>query len=80
MFTKPKSEHQDEVVKEYPAAGKYRIRVLKINGATALDIREYVDGGSFQGFTRRGVRLTSAAELELLRGVLGDAAGLMKVK
>lgn len=79
MFTKHQP-HQDEVIQEFPMVGKYRVRLLRIGAGVALDIREYVQGGSFEGFTRRGARLTSAAEVELLRNALGHAIDGMKAK
>ena len=68
----------EELIHEYPALGeKYRVRVLrKENGkatVTSLDIREYVDAEKFQGFTRRGIRLTGARDVQLLRDALSDA-------
>ena len=66
----------DEVLHEYPAIGKYRIRVLKKETsrtkATMLDIREYVSAETFEGFTRRGIRLTGAEDVAKLHEALSD--------
>lgn len=75
-MTKNSSVRQEQLLKEFPPVGKYRVRLL---GATegkspkkTLDIREYVSSESFEGFTRRGIRLNvnSEFEVELLRDVL----------
>ena len=66
----------DEVVQEYPHLGKYRIRVLrKTNGngpSITLDIREYISAESFEGFTRRGIRLGELDLVNQLRDTLAD--------
>ena len=62
----------DEVVHEYPAVGKYRIRVLKKGSGTCLDVREYVSTEKFEGFTRRGIRL-AGSEMESLHASVRDA-------
>ncbi len=65
---------KEEVLREFPPIGKYRIRLL--SGAKpkerTLDIREYVSGETFEGFTRRGIRLSDRAQVELLRDVLSE--------
>lgn len=69
---------KEEILKEYPAIGKYRVRLVqseKDDGAKrspALDIREYVtsESNGFEGFTKRGIRLTSASQVDLLRDIL----------
>jgi hypothetical protein len=49
---------EDTVIKAFPPIGKYRIRLLQdAKGNEALDIREYIEADSFEGFTRRGIRL-----------------------
>lgn len=67
---------EEEVVHEYPAIGNYRVRVLrkaKKDGTseTRLDIREYVKADKFEGFTRRGVRL-SDDDVAILHDILAD--------
>jgi hypothetical protein len=63
----------DEVLREFHAIGKYRVRVIKAKSGTALDIREYISGeGGFEGFTRRGVRLSDRAQLESLCKILTE--------
>jgi len=44
------------VVREFGEIGKYRIRLIEDGGKMILDIREYVKGMNYEGFTRRGVR------------------------
>ena len=70
---------EEEVLHEYPAVGKYRIRVVRKNSrrsaATNLDVREYVSAEKFEGFTRRGIRLGNAEDIQKLRDALSDAAG-----
>ena len=63
----------DEVVHEYPAIGKYRVRVLRKKSGTSIDVREYVAAEKFEGFTRRGIRLAEAEEVNQLRDALADA-------
>ncbi|MBV8878874.1 MAG: hypothetical protein JO332_02810 [Planctomycetaceae bacterium] len=65
---------KEEVAREFPPLGKYRVRLLRHpkTGAKVLDIREYVSGESFEGFTRRGIRLGDLGQLDLLRDVLAE--------
>ena len=69
---------QQEVVKEFPMVGRYRVRVLSANGGGGglLDIREYVTSDDFNGFTRRGIRFATMKEVvelaEVLRQVRDD--------
>jgi hypothetical protein len=70
---------------EFPAVGKYRIRLLadpaRPGAEPSLDIREYVSSQTFEGFTRRGIRLTARADMDVLRDVLLellDRAGVAK--
>ena len=68
------TKSQENVVHEYPAIGKYRIRILKKeDGPAHADIREFVSSEKFEGFTRRGIRLTSAEEVNNLKDSLADA-------
>ena len=69
----------EDGVREYPSLGKYRVRLVANtrSGNTkvskpVLDIREYVKAESFEGFTRRGIRLTDRTQLDLLRDVLKE--------
>ena len=65
-----------EVLREFPPIGKYRIRLLRDpsrpDAHPALDIREYIASESFEGFTRRGIHLGERAEIDLLRDILGE--------
>jgi hypothetical protein len=73
---------KDEVIREFPPIGKYRIRLLSgKEGQRVLDIREYVTGETFEGFTRRGVRLAEA-DVELLRKMVDEivSSKLMETK
>ncbi len=58
----------ETVVKEFPAIGRYRVRVMRSERTMALnlDVREYVSAESFQGFTRRGIRI-GIEELKALK-------------
>ena len=70
---KPMPRLQDNVVKEFDAIGKYRVRLLATdNGTQVLDIREYVKNEDFEGFTRRGVRMIVSQDTMLLGGILNQ--------
>lgn len=62
----------EEVLREYPAISKYRIRAVKRKDRVELDIREYISSETFEGFTRRGVRLRSKQELVQLQSHLKE--------
>lgn len=66
---------KDTVLQEFPAIGRYRIRLIKpeVKEGPILDIREYVVGGSFEGFTRRGIRLSVDQA-----GALAETLGIVK--
>jgi hypothetical protein len=71
---KVNAPRKEEVLREFPPLGKYRLRLLsdaEAKGRT-LDIREYVSSETFEGFTRRGIRLSDRAQVELLRDVLSE--------
>lgn len=61
----------EEVLREFPPIGKYRIRLVRSGKTktTTLDIREYVSTETFEGFTRRGIRITERAQVDLLRDI-----------
>ena len=65
---------QEEVIREFTPIGKYRIRLLvgPASREKSLDLREYVSLESFEGFTRRGIRLVDRAQVELLRDILSE--------
>ncbi len=72
---KVKEVRKEEVLREFPPVGKYRVRLLSGSRAKerTLDVREYVvNHDSFEGFTRRGIRLSDRAQVELLRDVLSE--------
>ena len=65
-------EERNELVHEFAPVGRYRVRLLrdKDDGELYLDVREYLAGGKFEGFTRRGVRLVDVKEIEALQSDL----------
>lgn len=72
------------VVREFPGMGKYRVRIVRSSAgpraSVVLDVREYAKSESFEGFTRRGIRIGS---LEEARGLLAtlravEQEGLLK--
>ena len=67
---------KDEVIKQFPSIGKHRIRLIKNRrpkGVPSLDIREFVKSDTFEGFTRRGIRLSDAKQIDELIKVLQEA-------
>lgn len=52
--------------------GSLRARVVERKGKKYLDLREWHQGESFEGWTRRGLRF-SAAELRVLEDIIEDA-------
>lgn len=74
-MTSPSTQRKDNVIREFPPVGaRYRIRVLEDEKARkrVVDIREYVLGDSWEGYTRRGIRLTDRAQVDLLRDALRE--------
>ena len=65
---------KEQILKEFQPLGKYRVRLLadpaRPGAEPTLDIREYVSSQTFEGFTRRGIRLSARADLDVLREVL----------
>lgn len=55
----------DLVIRELAPIGGYRVRVVRSSSGPKLDIREYVQADTFEGFTKRGVRLTMDQAEEL---------------
>lgn len=74
MEKKTSKPSREEVLREFSPLGKYRVRLLqdprKPGSGPILDIREYVSTDTFEGFTRRGIRIRERAELDLLRDTL----------
>lgn len=63
---------EDVVVKAFDPIGKYRVRLLEsTKGVRSLDIREYIEADTFEGFTRRGIRLGTDQVVEL-RAILNE--------
>jgi len=93
MEKKTSKPSREEVLREFAPLGKYRVRLLqdprKPGTGPSLDIREYVSAQTFEGFTKRGIRIRDRAELDLLRdtllqvlelgGFAKPAAGLLPV-
>lgn len=71
-MAEPKAAIKEEVLREFAPMGKYRIRLIQTRQGKGLDIREYVSGETFEGFTRRGIRLTDPAQADLLKDVLKE--------
>lgn len=65
-------EERNDIVHEFAPVGRYRVRLMrdKDDGTLYLDLREYLAGGKFEGFTRRGVRLVDLREVEALHSDL----------
>lgn len=65
---------REVVTREWPPLGKYRVRLVEHpkTHEKSLDIREYVSGSSFEGYTRRGIRLNARAQIDLLRDALKE--------
>ena len=66
----------EEVVKEFPPIGKYRVRLIrhpkKPQDPPLLDVREYITGADFEGFTRRGIRISDPLQMAMLREILTE--------
>lgn len=65
---------KDQVLREYPPMGKYRVRLVTAGQGKGprLDIREYISSETFEGFTRRGISIAARAEMALLGDVLKE--------
>jgi hypothetical protein len=56
------------VIQDMGCVGKYRARIVMTsakNARAVLDIREYAIGANFEGFTRKGIRITVDDALQL---------------
>jgi hypothetical protein len=66
----------ENVLREFVPIGRYRVRLVqnakRPENPPTLDIREYVSSDTFEGFTRRGIRITDRAQMDLLRDVLKE--------
>ena len=76
MERKAQKATREEVLREFPPLGKYRVRLLhnprNPSPDPVLDIREYVSTDTFEGFTRRGIRVSGRAHMDMLRDVLKE--------
>lgn len=63
---------QDNVVREFNPIGKYRVRLLETDKGRVLDIREYIQDSSFEGYTRRGIRLNVPQDVPTLSATLDE--------
>jgi hypothetical protein len=58
---------ETQTVTEYKPVGRYRVRVINgKDGGRLVDVREFVKGESFEGYTRRGIRLTREETEQLI--------------
>lgn len=65
------------VIREFPDIGKYKVRLVQKSSrdpSLILDVREYANSPTYQGFTRRGVRLSLEGEGQKLKAVLDQLA------
>ena len=61
------------VLREFADIGKYKVRLIQKSTPDKrllLDIREYANSPTFQGFTRRGVRFMVDEDLPKLLAIL----------
>ena len=68
------------VVREFPQIGRYRVRLVRESREGAplhFDVREYAVGASFEGFTRKGIRLAGPDDLARLREAIDQALEAM---
>ena len=76
MEKKPRKVREEEILREWPPVGRYRIRLIANSrnpaGDPILDVREYVSTDKFEGFTRRGIRISERGHLDVLRDVLKE--------
>lgn len=71
--TSPRVAPTQIVIREFPDIGKYKVRLVQKSARDPrliLDVREYANGPSYQGFTRRGIRIMVQDELPALREIL----------
>lgn len=73
-MTSPSTQRKDNVIRELAPVSRYRVRVLEDDKSRkrVVDIREWILGDRFEGFTRRGIRLTDRAQVDLLRDALRE--------
>lgn len=72
----------ETVKKEYPRIGGFRVRLLETADGVKLDVREHVDGGApgtFEGFTRKGIRLDGEGMQSLFRALSDIFAGPVRM-
>ncbi len=65
------NESADTVLREFPEIGHNRVRHMETARGVVLDIREYLSTERFDGFTRKGIRL-SMSEAAQLAAVLAE--------
>lgn len=76
---------QEIVCHEFSQIGKYRVRLVRadLKAPVTLDVREYVKGkfgDTFEGFTRRGIKLSTTKEIMELRDDLTVVLAMLEVK
>jgi hypothetical protein len=77
---RPRRTAQQVVDRDCGQIGKYRVRLVrasdKPDAPRLLDVREWVKGANYEGFTRKGVRL-GAAEARALRAILEEVGTML---
>ena len=72
------------VLREFPGFGRCRVRLVKSStgprASIVLDVREYAKSDSFEGFTRRGIRIASLEDARRLREALEAIEGEQLLK
>ena len=66
------AKQEEMIMRECKPLGRYRVRLLENGRGKFLDIREFVSGEKFSGFTRRGIRLTYPIEVQALWKMLSE--------
>ena len=74
----PGATGADLVIREFPKMGEYRIRLLQSSSGPKLDIREFVSADTFEGFTRRGIRIDMHEAADLAALILDIHSGALK--
>lgn len=63
-------QQKEDIVLEFAPITKYRVRVLNGPQGRVLDVREYISNRDWEGYTRRGIRLTDRDQVGLLKDIL----------
>ncbi len=70
----PKQRPEPVVLREFPGFGRCRVRLVKSGprARAVLDVREFAKGPTFEGFTRRGIRVLTKEDATKLRDALSS--------